>query len=53
MTRGGRLAIFAVGATGLAALLAWGFAGLPDFGTFVGRMGELISSIAVAERHAT
>jgi multicomponent Na+:H+ antiporter subunit B len=53
VTRGGRLAIFAVGAAGLAALLAWGLAGLPDFGTFDGRMGELISSIAVPERHAT
>ena len=53
MTRGGRLTIFAVGAAGLAALLAWGFAGLPDFGTFDGRMGEVISSVAVPERHAT
>ena len=53
MTRNGRLAIFAVGAAGLAALLAWGLAGLPDFGTFDGQMGQLISSIAVPERHAT
>jgi multicomponent Na+:H+ antiporter subunit B len=53
MTRGRRLSVFAVGAAGLAVLLAWGFAGLPDFGTFGGRMGETIATIAVPERHAT
>jgi multicomponent Na+:H+ antiporter subunit B len=53
MTRGRRLAIFAVGAAGLAVLLAWGFAGLPELGTFGGKMGEAIATIAVPERHAT
>jgi multicomponent Na+:H+ antiporter subunit B len=48
-----RRAVFAVGALGLAALLAWGFAGLPALGDFDGRYGELIARIAVPQRTAS
>jgi hypothetical protein len=34
MTRGGRLILFAAGAAGLAALLVWGLAGLPEVGHY-------------------
>jgi multicomponent Na+:H+ antiporter subunit B len=35
------------------ALLFWGFAGLPDFGDFHGRYGDLIAHVAVPERQTT
>jgi multicomponent Na+:H+ antiporter subunit B len=53
LTRGLRLRIFAFGALGLAALLAWGFAGLPDFGTSTSPYSELIARIGLGVRHAT
>jgi multicomponent Na+:H+ antiporter subunit B len=48
-----RLTVFAVGGLGLAALLAWGLAGLPSFGDFDGAYGQLLAHLAVPERHAT
>jgi multicomponent Na+:H+ antiporter subunit B len=53
MSRTARLRLFGVGAVGLVVLLAWGFAGLPDFGDFDGRYGQLVSRIAVPERVAS
>jgi multicomponent Na+:H+ antiporter subunit B len=48
-----RMRVFGGSALVLAVLLAWGFAGLPSFGTFHGRYGELIPHIAVSERHTS
>jgi multicomponent Na+:H+ antiporter subunit B len=53
MSRPVRMAIFALGAAGTAALLAWGLAGLPSFGDFDGRYGQLLAHMTVPERHAT
>lgn len=53
MSRTARLWLFAVAAGGLAALLAWAFAGLPSFGTYLGRYGRIVAHIAVPERTAT
>jgi multicomponent Na+:H+ antiporter subunit B len=53
VSRSTRLWLFGAGALGLAALLAWGFAGLPDFGDFDGHYGQLVSRIAVPERVAS
>src|SRR4051794_32599684 len=58
--RGGRLVsgrarttVFTISAVALAAFLAWGFSGLPSVGDFHGRYSELITRIAVPERHAS
>jgi multicomponent Na+:H+ antiporter subunit B len=48
-----RIHLFLAGATGLAALLAWGMAGLPSFGAFNGAYALLINHVVVAQRHAT
>jgi multicomponent Na+:H+ antiporter subunit B len=48
-----RLALFAVAAAGLAALLIWGLAGLPDFGHYQGRYGRIIARDTVPQRKAT
>src|SRR3954454_9391348 len=53
MTRAGRLVVFAVSAAGLAVLLTWAFAGVPDFGAYPGRYGRIAAQIAVPERAAT
>ena len=53
MSRGARLVVFAVSAAGLAALLAWAFAGLPEFGVYAGRYGRIVARIAVPDRAAT
>jgi len=53
MSRRTRGIVFGAGALGLAALLLWGFGGLPSFGDFQGRYGELLAKSAVPERHAT
>lgn len=52
MSRRLRLGLFGFGAIGFAALLAWGFAGLPSFGNFDGRYGQLLAHASVPERHA-
>jgi multicomponent Na+:H+ antiporter subunit B len=53
VSRTARLVIFACGAAGLAALMAWGFAGLPDFGVYAGRYGRIVAQIAEPDRAAT
>jgi multicomponent Na+:H+ antiporter subunit B len=53
VSRRSRLWVFAVSGAGVAALLAWGFAGLPAFGDFDGAYGELVSQIAVPRRVAS
>jgi multicomponent Na+:H+ antiporter subunit B len=49
----GRLRLFGVGAIGLAALLLWGLAGLPDFSSFTPRLGQVLNHVAVQERSST
>ena len=53
MTRPLRIGVFAVSAAGLAALLLWAAAGLPDFGRYHQAYGRTLNSVAVGERHAT
>ena len=53
MSMTARLWLFGLGSIGVAALLAWGFAGLPTFGGFDGAYGELVSRIAVPRRVAS
>jgi multicomponent Na+:H+ antiporter subunit B len=53
MTRQLRIGIFALSATGLAALLLWAVTGLPDFGHYRGPYGKVLNRVAVGERHAT
>jgi multicomponent Na+:H+ antiporter subunit B len=48
-----RLGLFATSATGLAALLFWAVAGLPDFGHYRGPYGTVLNSVALGERHTT
>jgi multicomponent Na+:H+ antiporter subunit B len=47
----GRLVVCCVGLAGTAALLAAGVAGLPDFGNYAHRYGEIVSRGSMAERH--
>jgi multicomponent Na+:H+ antiporter subunit B len=53
VSRSVRLAVFALSAAGLAALLAWGFAGLPDFGVYAGRYGRIVAQLAEPDRATT
>ncbi|HYX87111.1 MAG TPA: MnhB domain-containing protein [Gaiellales bacterium] len=53
MTRRARTIVLAAGLAGTATILAWGFAGLPDFGHYHGRYGLVLDRVAVAERTAT
>jgi multicomponent Na+:H+ antiporter subunit B len=53
VSRSFRLGLFAVSAAGLAGLLLWGVAGLPDFGHYAGPYGFVLNAVAVNERHAT
>jgi multicomponent Na+:H+ antiporter subunit B len=53
MSRRARLGLFAVSAAGLAALMLWGVAGLPDFGHYRGPYGYVLNAVAPGERHAT
>lgn len=48
-----RKRVFLVAAAGLAGLLIWGLAGLPDFGDYHGAYGLILNDVAVPERHAT
>jgi multicomponent Na+:H+ antiporter subunit B len=48
-----RYSVFGAGAVGLAALLVWGLGGLPDFGDFAGRYGNVLAHSAVPQRKAT
>ncbi|HSC50180.1 MAG TPA: hydrogen gas-evolving membrane-bound hydrogenase subunit E [Gaiellaceae bacterium] len=53
MSRTVRLGLFAASAAGLAALLLWGVAGLPDFGHYAGPYGYVLNAVAPDERHVT
>jgi multicomponent Na+:H+ antiporter subunit B len=53
VSRSLRTGLFAVSAAGLAALLLWAVAGLPDFGHYRGPYGKVLNSVAVGERHTT
>jgi multicomponent Na+:H+ antiporter subunit B len=53
MSRSARLGVFVVGALPLAALLVWGFAGLPSFGGFDGAYGQMLAHLSVPETGAT
>jgi multicomponent Na+:H+ antiporter subunit B len=53
VSRGARMAVFGVAAAGLAALLFWGFAGLPSFGSYQGGYGNQLNREVVPERHTT
>src|SRR5439155_15879921 len=53
MSRRARLVVFATGALGFAALLLWAMTGLPAFGDFDGRYGQLLAHLTVPERKAT
>ena len=48
-----RRILFFAGAAGLAALLLWGIAGLPDFGHYRGPYGHILNAVGVHQRHAT
>ncbi|HEX2359365.1 MAG TPA: MnhB domain-containing protein [Solirubrobacterales bacterium] len=49
----GRRRIFLTGAAGLAALLAWGLAGLPSFDGFTPRYGQVVNQIGVEDAGTT
>jgi multicomponent Na+:H+ antiporter subunit B len=51
MSRAVRLALFLVGAGGLAALLVVGLVDLPRFGDYPGPYGDLIAKLSVPQRH--
>jgi multicomponent Na+:H+ antiporter subunit B len=53
MNRRARVGLFGLSAAGLAALMLWGVAGLPDFGHYRGPYGKVLNSVAVGERHTT
>jgi multicomponent Na+:H+ antiporter subunit B len=48
-----RRSVFLVAGSGLFAFLLWSFAGLPDFGHYVGPYGDILNLSSVPERHAT
>jgi multicomponent Na+:H+ antiporter subunit B len=45
--------VFSISAAGLAAVLVYGFRGLPSFGDYNVVYGTLLNGIGVTERHAT
>jgi len=53
VSRGARFVLFGVSAAGLAALLGWAFAGLPDFGAYAGRYGRIVAQLAEPDRATT
>ena len=53
MTRRTRLALFGVSAAGLASLLLWAVAGLPEFGDYRGPYGYVLNNVAPGERHVS
>jgi multicomponent Na+:H+ antiporter subunit B len=53
MSATSRRRLFLAGGAALAALLAWGMTGLPDFGVYLGPYGIVLDHVAVTERHAT
>jgi len=53
MNRKTRIALFAVGAAGLAVLLAFGVADLHPFGHYPGPYGDVLTRVEPRERHLT
>lgn len=53
MRRRVRVVVGLAALAGLAALLAWGFKGLPAFGAYKGPYGFVLDRIATPERHVT
>lgn len=53
MTRSVRLRLFAVAASGLAALLLWSISGLPKFGHYPGEYGKVLNEQAPKERQTS
>lgn len=53
MRRRIRIAIFVPAALGLAALVLWGIAGLPDFGNYKGPYGNVVNNVAYQQRHTS
>jgi multicomponent Na+:H+ antiporter subunit B len=53
MSRTVRLGLFGASVAGLAALLLWAVAGLPDFGHYIGPYGYVLNAVAPGERHVT
>lgn len=51
MTRRIRIAVASAALLGLAALLLWAYAGLPDFGHYRGPYGFVLNRIATPDRH--
>ena len=51
MTARLRLVLFLAGAAGVAALLVWGLAGLPDFGHYAGPYGDILVKVAKPQRN--
>ena len=51
MSRATRVGIASAGLVGLAALLLWAYAGLPDFGHYRGPYGFVLNRIATPDRH--
>jgi multicomponent Na+:H+ antiporter subunit B len=48
-----RKRLFLAGAAGLAALMLWGLAGLPDYRDFTPLYGQVMNQVAVEERSTT
>ena len=46
-----RLGLFALGLAGLGGLLVWAVVGLPAFGHYAGPYGDIVSKLAVPQRH--
>ena len=53
MSSRARRAVFLPAAAIVAAVLAWGSTGLPDFGHYRGPYGLILNDVAVHERHMT
>jgi multicomponent Na+:H+ antiporter subunit B len=53
VSRPARLTLFLASGGGIAALLLWAVAGLPDFGHYHGAYGTILKSAAPAERDVT
>jgi multicomponent Na+:H+ antiporter subunit B len=45
--------VFLVAGAGLFAFLLWSFAGLPDFGHYLGPYGDILNRVSIPERHTT
>jgi multicomponent Na+:H+ antiporter subunit B len=45
--------VFLVAGAGLFAFLLWSFAGLPDFGHYLGPYGDILNRVSIPERQTT